>query len=139
MKLLRKFRRDESPLQTPSAIAHGVTHGPGGVWAWVEIPPRSTDEQDEDTLVALTLSASADLTKIIPAGAEFHAKILWRTTTGAQYLADQLADDLTDGQRDYLEMGATRIDQLAFPQRVVLLGVRFDRQAPGFEIGRAHV
>jgi len=139
VKLLRKFRRDESPLQTPSAIAQGVTHGPGGVWAWVEIPPRSTDEQDEDTLVSLTLSASADLTKIIPAGAEFHAKILWRTTTGAQYLADQLTDDLDDGQRDYLEMGAARIDQLAFPQRVVLLGVRLDRQAPGLESTTAKV
>ncbi|HEY5151591.1 MAG TPA: ATP-binding protein [Mycobacterium sp.] len=139
MKLLRKFRRDESPLHTPSAIAHGITHGSGGVWAWVEIPPRSTDEQDGDTLEALTLEASAGLTKIIPPGAEFHAKILWRTTTGDEYLADQLTDDLTEGQRDYLEMGAVRIDQLAFPQRIVLLGVRLDRQAPGFESTTAKV
>ena len=32
MKLLQKFRRDESPLRTPTAIGTGVTVGPGGVW-----------------------------------------------------------------------------------------------------------
>lgn len=145
MKLLRKFRRDESPLHTPSAIGHGVTHGSGGVWAWVEIPPRCTDQQDEDAADGLTLEASADLSKIIPAGAEFHAKIMWRNSTGGDYLADQTHDTeggplhQTGGQRDYLEMGAARIDQLAFPLRVVLLGVRLDREAPGFESTTAKV
>ena len=139
MKLLQKFKRDESPLRTPTAIGTGVTTGPGGVWAWVEIPPRSTDEEDADTLVGLTLRASTDLSTIIPAGATFHAKIQWRNGSGADYLAAQSRPGLTDGEVEYLEMGAARIDQLAFPERVMLLGVRVDRQAPGFESTTARV
>ena len=146
MKLLQKFRRDESPLRTPTAIGTGVTVGPGGVWAWVEIPARSTDEEETDTLVGLTVEAGADLSTIIPAGAEFHAKVMWRTASGDDYLAAQTHDaktgellNLTGGQREYLDMGAARIDQLAFPQRMVLLGVRVDRQAPGFESTAAKV
>ena len=139
MKLLQKFKRDESPLRTPTAIGTGVTTGPGGVWAWVEIPPRSTDEEDADTLVGLTLRAASDLSTIIPVGASFHAKIQWRTASGAGYLDDQTHPDLTGGQTEYLTMGAQRIDQLAFPERLVLLGVRVDRQAPGFESTTARV
>ena len=139
MKLLQKFKRDESPLRTPTAIGRGITTGPGGVWAWVEIPPRSTDEEDADTLVGLTHRAASDLSTIIPAGATFHAKIQWRTASGGDYLTAQTRPDLTAGQVEYLEMGAARIDQLAFPERVVLLGVRVDRQAPGFESTTARV
>ena len=139
MKLLRKFRRDESPLRTPTAIGPGVSAGPGGVWAWVEIPPRSTDEEDADTLISLTYRAASDLSSIIPAGAEFHAKIQWRNASGADYLADQDRPDLTADQVEYLEMGAARIDECAFPSRLVLFGVRVDRQAPGFESTTARV
>jgi hypothetical protein len=139
VKLLQKFKRVESPLRTPTAIGTGITTGPGGVWAWVEIPPRSTDEEDADTLVGLTLQASSDLSTIIPAGAEFHAKVQWRNASGDAYLSAQTRADLTDHQVEYLTMGAQRIDQLAFPERVVLFGVRVDRQAPGFESTTARV
>lgn len=139
MKLFDKFRRDESPLHPPTAIGPGVTVGDGGVWAWVEIPARSTDEEDADTLIGLTLSAGTDLSTIIPSGAEFHAKIMWRHTSGAAYLAAQTRPGLAAGPREYLAMGAARIDQLAFPERLVLLGVRVDRQAPGFETTTAKV
>ena len=139
MKLLQKFRRDESPLRTPTAIGTGVTVGPGGVWAWVEIPPRSTDEEDGDTLVGLTLRAASDLSSIIPAGATFHAKIQWRKASGGDYLAEQYRPEMTDGQWEYLSAGAHAIDECAFPQRMVLLGVRVDRQAPGFESTTARV
>ena len=139
MKLLDKFRRDESPLHPPTALGHGLTVGDGGVWAWVEIPARSTDEEDSDSLIGLTLTAGSDLSTIIPAGAEFHAKIMWRNTSGADYLAAQSRPGLSAGSREYLAMGAARIDQLAFPERLVLLGVRVDRQAPGFETATAKV
>lgn len=133
MKLLKKFRRDESPLRLPLVLGPGVSYGDGGVWAWVEIPPRSTDELDADTLIGLTRQAAGELTTAIPVGAEFHMKIAFRSASGDDYRRQETTPGMTEGQRIYVDLGADRIDDLAFPQRMVLLGVRMDAEAPGNE------
>ena len=52
--LISRFRREGDALQPPTALADGVSHGPNGTWAWVVLPPRSTDELNTTTLVRLT-------------------------------------------------------------------------------------
>jgi len=131
VKLISKFRRNESPLHLPTAMAEGVTHGPGGTWGWVEIPARATDELNTQTIFRATSEGANDLRQLIPAGAEFHAKVQWSHWTADDYRAEETApsDDrppLTAGGLAYVDLGADRIEELAFPKRVVLLGVRFD-------------
>ena len=106
----------------------------------MEIPPRSTDEEDADTLVGLTRRAASDLSTIIPAGATFHAKIQWRNASGARLpgRADPPGSHRRAASSTW-RWAPPAIDQLAFPERVVLLGVRVDRQAPGFESTTARV
>ena len=131
MKLISKFRRNESPLHLPTAMAEGITHGPGGTWGWVEIPARATDELNTQTIFRATSEGANDLRQLIPAGAEFHAKVQWSHWTADDYRAEETApsDDrppLTAGGLAYVDLGADRIEEVAFPKRVVLLGVRFD-------------
>ena len=66
--LISRFRRHGDPLRPPTAISDGVTHGPNGTWAWVVLPPRSTDERNTSTLVRMTAAASNDLRRLIPPG-----------------------------------------------------------------------
>ena len=54
MKLLEKFKRNESELKVPTALTNGITHGPGGTWAWVLIPARATDELNTSTIFRMT-------------------------------------------------------------------------------------
>jgi hypothetical protein len=128
--VISRFRRDPAPLRPPTALSDGITHGPDGTWAWVVLPSRSTDEVNTSTLVRMTAQASSDLRRLIPPGYDFHFKIQWGRWSGQDYLAREWRDDLPDGAKRYLELGADRIDGLAFPKRLVLLGVRMDVEDP---------
>lgn len=137
MRIIRQFRRDESPLKVPEMMGTGVTVNTqgGGVWAWMELPPHSTDELNTSKLIAMTQNGASDLRLLIPAGHEFHFKIQWGTHSGDDYREQELRDGMTQGARDYVEIGARAIDLNLFPKRQVLLGVRFDDAAPGRAAG----
>ena len=131
--LISRFRREGDPLQPPTAISDGVTHGPNGTWAWVVLPPRSTDERNTSTLVRMTATASNDLRRLIPPGYEFHCKVQWGRWSGDDYFQEEWEEaqaayrqGLTEGGERYNDLGAGRIEALAFPKRLVLLGVRMD-------------
>lgn len=128
--IVSRFRRVPDPLRPPTAFTDGVSHGPDGTWAWVVLPARSTDEQNTTTLVQMTADATSDLRRLIPAGVEFHFKIVWGRWSGDDYLAAESGPGMSDAARRYVELGADAIDSLAFPKRLVLLGVRMDIADP---------
>ncbi len=135
--VVSRFRRGSDPLRPPTALGEGLSHGPDGTWAWVVLPARSTDEQNTSSLVRMTAEATGDLRRLIPAGYEFHFKIQWGRWSGDDYLAEETTEETAgtvgalsaDGRR-YVELGADAIDSLAFPKRLVLLGVRMDVADP---------
>lgn len=128
--VVSRFRRNGDPVRPPTALADGMSHGPDGTWAWVVLPSRSTDEQNTATLVQMTADAAGDLRRLIPPGYDFHFKIQWGRWSGQDYLDKEWRPDLTPGGQRYVELGADRIDTLAFPKRLVLLGVRMDVEDP---------
>lgn len=128
--IVSRFRRVPDPLRPPSAFTDGVSHGQDGTWAWVVLPARSTDEQNTATLVQMTADATSDLRRLIPPGVEFHFKIVWGRWAGDDYLAAETGPGMSDAARRYVELGADAIDSLAFPKRLVLLGVRTDIADP---------
>ena len=139
LHIVKQFARDTGELLLPDAIGTGVTSGRGGQWGWVELPGRSTDEVGTTDLIQLTATGANDLRYLIPAGAEFHFLIQWGLHSGDAYRADELRSDMTDGQANYVELGARRIEDNRFPQRQVLLGVDFSRDSSGRGVvGRIH-
>jgi len=131
LNIVKQFARDTDELQLPDAIGTGVTSGRGGQWGWVELSGRSTDEVGATDLIQLTATGANDLRYLIPAGAGFHFLIQWGLHSGDAYRADELRSDMTDGQANYVELGARRIEDNRFPQRQVLLGVDFSRDSSG--------
>ena len=128
--VVSRFRRIADPVRPPTALADGMSHGPDGTWAWVVLPPRSTDEQNTTTLVRMTADATSDLRRLIPPGLEFHFKIQWGRWSGADYLTEESRPAMPAAARRYIELGADAIDSLRFPKRLVLLGVRLDIPDP---------
>ena len=126
--MVAKFRRDGGKVQPPTAMADGVTHGPGGTWAWVLIPTRATDDLGSAALAQLTADGGSDLRRIIPAGSDFHIKVQWGRWSGAEYLADQLRPGMSEEAQEFVQLQADSIDENAFPKRMVLVGVRMDIQ-----------
>ncbi|WP_188944631.1 ATP-binding protein [Nakamurella endophytica] len=113
-------------MATPTALAQGVSTGPGGTWAWAVIPPAATDELDSARLVAATAENAADLGRLLPPGADFHIKVQWGRWSGQDYLDQEWRPDLPDGAQQLLALQADRIDANDFPRRQVLIGVRMD-------------
>lgn len=130
MKLLSQFRRVNDELGFPDQIGEGGTVGSGGVWGWVRIPDRSTDEHGQTRLVFETQVAALDLRKLIPPGADYHFKIQWGEHSGAEYLAEETDPGMSEGAKAWFQLDADRIDENRFSKRQVLLGVRFDDDAP---------
>lgn len=124
--LVSRFRRDGGQLQPPTAMADGVCHGPAGTWAWVVIPPRSTDELPSGALAMATADAGSDLRRLVPPGADFHFKVQWARWSGAAYLDAELREDMNAGAAEFTKLQAGRIEDTAFPRRLVLFGVRMD-------------
>ena len=126
--ILSRFRRDESPLKAPEAMADGITHGPGGLWAWVVIPGRSTDELNTRSIFRMTSEGANDLRRLIPSGAEFHFKIQWGRWSGEDYRREEIRPGMPPGTTAWINLGAERIDENRYARRIVLLGVRMDAQ-----------
>lgn len=126
MKIFDKFRRDQSRLRLPTAIADGVVHGPGGTWAVVLIPARSTDNLNTTTILRMTTEGSSDLRRIIPPGAEFQGLILWGIWSGIDYLLEERRPGMRPETVEFIELGASTIDAKRYAKRMVLLAVRMD-------------
>lgn len=138
MTLFRSARRDGGPLSTPTAIARGMTSGPGGVWAWCVLPTRSTDEVGTERLMSLTSTGADDLRQVLPKDVEWHMKVQWSRYSGAEHYAREAARwsrGLPPGVERYLSVQAARLDQLNLPRRQVLLGVRLDDPNARVSIG----
>jgi hypothetical protein len=137
--VVRQFRRRTTTTAVPGAYGRGVTAGRGGVWAWVVIPGAATDAMDTDSQIAETVAGDAALRALIPPGGQYHIKVQWTEHTGDLYRARESRPRMADGQATYIELGARRIDDSAYPHRRVLLGVRVDSAAPGQgALDRAH-
>jgi len=113
--LVSRFRRDGGQLQPPTAMADGVCHGPAGTWAWVVIPPRSTDELPSGALAMATADAGSDLRRLVPPGADFHFKVQWARWSGAAYLDAELREDMNAGAAEFTKLQADRIEDTAVP------------------------
>ena len=140
-KWLDRFRRDDADLDLPRAIAPGITVHRDSVWAWVTLPTRSTDEENTTTIHRLTVDGSSELRRLLPHDAPFHCKVQWGLWTGEDYRREETErlggeDKLTPGQREYIALGAARIDQNAYPKRQVLLGIEI-RVAQGAQLPSA--
>ena len=132
IQILKQFKRDSSPLTMPVTMGTGVQVGDdGSVWGWCILPGLATDELNSGVLIRLTHDQQSDLRRITPPGAEFHAKIQWGIHDADDYRAREMTGDLDDGQFNFIEVGARRIEDCQFPQRHVIFGVRFDDDAPG--------
>lgn len=140
-KWLDRLRRDDADLDLPRAIATGITVHRDQVWAWVTIPTRSTDEENTDTIHRLTIDGASELRRLIPADTQFQFKIQWGRWSAEEYRRAEVErlggeDRLTPGQRAYVELGAARIEQNAYPRRQVLLGIAL-KVAKGTELPAA--
>ncbi|GAB4083277.1 hypothetical protein GCU67_20675 [Modestobacter muralis] len=130
-KLFSQSHRDDSALDTPKAIADGITASAQAVWAWVVLPTRSTDELNTDDIFALTSAGASTLRRLLPTDAEFHFKIQWGRWGAVEYrdaeaarIAKGARGRITQGQEEYLQLGAARMADHDFPQRLVLLGIQ---------------
>lgn len=139
MNLFRMGRRDGGPLATPSAIGPGITSGAAGVWAWVVLPTRSTDDLGTAELQRETMRGAGELRQMLPDGIPFHIKVQWSRYDGAQHYRRERArwnGEVPPGLERYLQTHAMRLDQLELPRRQVLLGVRLDDEASRASAGQ---
>lgn len=132
MNLFRMTRRDGGPLVTPSAIGHGITSSSAGVWAWVVLPTRSTDDLGTAQLQRETMRGAAELKQMLPDGVPFHIKVQWSRYDGQQHYERERArwgQSVPPGLERYLQTHAAVLDRLHLPRRQVMLGVRLDEDA----------
>ncbi|OLF07074.1 ATP-binding protein [Actinophytocola xanthii] len=112
-------------------IADGVLATDDAVWSWAEVPGSSTYLLEEEELGRATWEATAALHTLLPAGAEYHLKVVWSVNTADDYRSswDNLTSVMAPGADDYIGMGAGRITRNSeegyFRRRLVLLGVRW--------------
>jgi len=131
VSVFQQITRDITPVHLPDVIDTGVQScsETGEVWGWVRLHGRSTDDVPVRTLHRMTDRDARDLAGLIPVGKDFHIKIQFSHYDGDSYMGERWDDDLTDGQKAHLGICADRIDAYRLPDRVVLVGVRFDEQA----------
>ncbi|ALG06373.1 ATP-binding protein [Kibdelosporangium phytohabitans] len=126
-QLKRTFRRAAGPPAAARLITDGALVTDDDVWAWVQIPDGSTDLYEDEQLASETMELAQTLARLVPANGDYHLKVLWSRHSGVAYEEGWSG---LDGVRathadEYIELGAHRIDMNAFPQRVVLFGVRW--------------
>lgn len=127
MALLKKFRRDTSPLRIPEALAEGVSYGSGGlVWGHAVVPGRAVDEENLQTIFQAVADGANDLRRLIPAGAEFKFRSMWGWHSPEDYVREEARANMPQARLAHIELGANRIAEQRYPQRMLLLSVRFD-------------
>lgn len=130
------FERSNLPLATPRVIADGVEVTDDAVWSWSEVPAASTYLLEDEDLARATWETAAALGSLLPAGAEFHLKVLWSRHTAEEYVSswDRVASVMAPGAEDYIGLGGRRITSNAdagqFRRRIVLLGVKWTAEGP---------
>src|SRR5689334_4541860 len=125
------FRRVTDSLAVPRLIGTGIEVTDDAVWAWARIPSSSTYLREEDDLVHATWDITTALTTVLPAGAQFHLKVLWANYSPDDYTTswDTVHSVMAPRAADYIALGARRIARNTedgyFRRRIVLLGVRW--------------
>lgn len=137
------FERINTPVSAPRIIADGVEVTDDAVWAWAEIPAGSTYLLEQDDLGRATWDTATALGTLLPAGAEYHLKILWSRHTAEDYVSswDTVASVMAPGAGEYIALGARRItrnsDEGYFRRRVVLLGLKSSDDEDSSPVRRA--
>ena len=137
------FERITGPIAVPRVITDGVLVTDDAVWSWALIPGSSTYLLEDDELGRATAEAAAALQTLLPAGAEYHLKVLWSTHTVDDYRSgwDSLRSVMAPGAADYIDMGAQRITRNSaegyFRRRIVLLGVKWTSEDEESTLRRA--
>ncbi|WP_436501811.1 ATP-binding protein [Actinokineospora sp. HUAS TT18] len=126
-----QFDRDRTPPARPRIITEGVEVTDDAVWVWTEVPAASSYLLEDDQLSAATWDTATAMAALLPAGAEYHLKVMWTVHGSEDYIRgwDQVHSVRAPGSADYIGLGAGRIDRNAadghYRRRVVLLGVRW--------------
>ena len=127
----QQVERITTPPAAPLLITEGAEVTEDAVWVWLQIPAGSTYLLEDEDLTHATWETSASMATLLPAGAEYHIKVLW-----SQYSAGDYTDTWTavesvraPGAPDYIELGAQRITRNSedghYRRRIVLLGLRW--------------
>lgn len=125
------FERITSPPAAPRLIADGVEVTDDGLWAWAQIPAGSTYLLEDDDLTRATWDTSAAMASLLPAGAEYHIKVMWAGYSADDYITSwaSLQTVRAPGADAYVDLGARRITRNTedghFRRRIVLLGLRW--------------
>ncbi|TDQ00600.1 ATP-binding protein [Labedaea rhizosphaerae] len=124
-------RDSRTPLVTPRVFARGVQVTDDAVWVWVQIPSASSFLLEEPDIETATWRTAQAMAGLLPAGAEYHLKVVWARHEPESYVAswDQVHSVRAPGADNYIAVGTERIARNAreghFRRRVVLLGVRW--------------
>jgi hypothetical protein len=134
-QLQQSFGRVNTPPAAPRIIAHGIEATDDAVWTWAQIPAGSTYLLEDDALSHATWDTATALDTVLPAGAEYHLKVLWSRHAATDYTASWCDVDSVMAPRaaDFIDLGARRIARNAveghFRRRIVLLGVKWTDKA----------
>lgn len=138
-----QFERNSSPPAAPRLITNGAEVTDDAVWVWLKIPGGSTFLLEEDELTNATLETSQSLHTLLPAGAEYHIKVMWSRHSDQQYRESwtEFETVRAPGADEYIELGAQRIATNTreghFRRRVVLLGLRWPDGSSDSTVERA--
>src|SRR6478735_5072138 len=107
-----QVRRVDAPAATPLLITDGGLVTSDAVWAWVLVPIASTFLAEEDDLDQATVATARALAMVLPAGVDYHLKVLPAPHTGAAYRRSWAGFDSvrSPAAEDYIDLGAHRID-----------------------------
>src|SRR5689334_2573898 len=105
------FERINTPVAVPRVIADGTEATDDAVWSWAEIPAGSTYLLEEEELGRATWETATALGTVLPAGQEYHLKILWTAHHAEGYLSgwDSVRSVMAPGAGEYIALGARRI------------------------------
>ena len=125
--------RDTDPPRY-RAIAPGVIVTETEAWAWYEIDTTNSDLLGESGRDAEQDLAEVGLRTLV--GRECHLRVLWGRIDGDTYLHGLGLDAADENAKEWAAARADDIDDLALPDRRVLLGVKIADRTPS-EAGNA--
>jgi hypothetical protein len=111
-----------APAPTYRAITDGLIITSTRAVAWFEIPAANTDTMTEAELDA-EIDGVVNVAGSVLKDQDCHLKIVWSAIAGADYAASVEGHYRTGAFPEWVAMRAESIDELAMPQRHVLLGV----------------
>ncbi|GLV88002.1 hypothetical protein Slala03_76910 [Streptomyces lavendulae subsp. lavendulae] len=117
------------------ALADGLVVTESHGEAWFTLDSSNTDLMSEAARDAELDEAVAALSKLL-AGSEVHLKILWSPLSAADYM-DEAQSLFTAGRwQEWAQTRVDRLDEIALPDRHLLMGVRITERSGQAAAGR---